>query len=631
MKYIKLFPNVSEYELFKASDTYLLPNLSLCKSDGKIYHQRPSPKNIITYTAPSEIQIDEYVADSNIYSHQFSEGVGTIIFENDITAIYDYAFYNCSGLTSIEIPDSVTTIGNYAFNNCSGLTSIELPDAVTTIGGGAFYNCSNLSDVIIGSGVTTIGDGAFSSCYGLTSIEIPDSVTTIGDGAFSSCYGLTSIEIPNSVTTIGGSAFYNCSNLSNVTIGSGVTTIGNDAFSGCYGLTSIEIPNSVTTIGEYAFSGCYRLTSIEIPDSVTTIGYGAFNGCKCELIINSKIVETDYTDETALFRGSEFEKITFIGDIEKIGDYVFYNCKGLTSIEIPDSVTTIGNYAFDESNCCKIICKPLNAPSLGSVGFHRNDGILYIPYGSDYSSWLSKLGNGWTTEHIYTPSTYYDLSITANNVIGNKTNTTINWTCMSDGYYYPDTFVTGIQLSGTETSSDFPQNTSKTESVEREITFEYQGLTATTTITHDMWIDMSYMIDLNNQWRLSDTVLPPDSSTYDGVYESFSNKGVDNSAAFMYIDIEGYDEFTMYVRSYGEYNYDYVVVSQLDKSLAKNTTSGSNVKTTTRSSSSSTPYIEVKFTNIDRGRHRITVMYRKDGSTSSGTDQGYVMIPKNQL
>ena len=326
------------------------------------------------------------------------------------------------------------------------------------------------------------------------------------------------------------------------------------------------------------------MTSIEIPDSVTTIGDGAFS---C--------------------------------------------CRELTDVTIGSNVTTIGDSAFDDSNCCKIFCKPLNAPLLGSVGFHRNDGILYIPYGSDYSSWLSKLGDGWTTEHIYTPSTYYDLSITANNAIGNQTNTTINWTCMSDGYYYPNTFVTGIQLSGTETSSEFPQNTSKTEVVEREITFEYQGLTATTTITHNIWIDKFYMIDLNNQWRLSDTVLPPDSSTYDGVYESFSNKGVDDSAAFMYIDIEGYDEFTMYVRSYAENNYDYVVVSELDKSLDQNTTSGSNVKMTTMGSSSSTTYIEVKFTNIDCGHHRITVMYRKDVSSSSGTDQGYVMIPKNQL
>ena len=146
----------------------------------------------------------------------------------------------------------------------------------------------------------------------------------------------------------------------------------------------------------------------------------------------------------------------------------------------------------------------------------------------------------------------------------------------------------------------------------------------------------SYTIVLNDQWQKSSTISNPDSNTYDGVYESYSNKGVNNSAAVMYIDISGLSEFSFYIRSYAESNYDYVMVSQLDKTI----TSGSSysdtslVKAHTRgnqqSGTSISSYTLVEFTGIDKGSHRITVLYRKDGSTHSNDDRGYVLIPKGQ-
>ena len=101
----------------------------------------------------------------------------------------------------------VTSIGQYAFRNCTGLTSITIPDSVTSIGDFAFYNCSGLTSITIADSVTSIGIYAFSGCIGLTSITIPDSVTSIGISAFYNCSGLTSITIPNSVTSIGDGAF----------------------------------------------------------------------------------------------------------------------------------------------------------------------------------------------------------------------------------------------------------------------------------------------------------------------------------------------------------------------------------------------------------------------------------------
>ena len=134
-------------------------------------------------------------------------------------------------------------------------------------------------------------------------------------------------------------------------------------------------------------------------------------------------------------------------------------------------------------------------------------------------------------------------------------------------------------------------------------------------------------------WIKSTSVSNPDPSVYDGVYES-TNQGYDSTQSYMYIDIEGYETFKLYVRSYAESSYDYVVVSNLDCTLSSSTTSGSNVKMTTKSNQKSDTsingYTLVEFTGIDKGEHRITVMYYKDVSQSVSDDKGYVLIPKNQ-
>ena len=142
-----------------------------------------------------------------------------------------------------NIQYSVTSIGEYAFSECSDLTSIIIPNSVTSIGDCAFLGCSGLTSVTIGNSVTSIGKYAFRDCSSLTSVIIPNSVTSIGGGAFYYCPGLTSVTIPNSVTSIGEGAFYRCYGLTSVTIGNSVTSIGNYAFSDCYSLTSVTSLN----------------------------------------------------------------------------------------------------------------------------------------------------------------------------------------------------------------------------------------------------------------------------------------------------------------------------------------------------------------------------------------------------
>ena len=187
----------------------------------------------------------------------------SIILPNGVKAIPSYAFYGCTGLTSITIPDSVTSIGYEAFYNTAWYNN--QPDGLVYAGKVAYKYKGTMpsnTSIVLKEGTLGITNSAFRNCTGLTSITIPDSVTSIGNYAFYGCNGLTSIIIPDSVTIIGDSAFEGCTWLTSITIPDSVTSIGNDAFQGCSWLTSVIIGNSVTNIGYDAFYDCSRLTSI---------------------------------------------------------------------------------------------------------------------------------------------------------------------------------------------------------------------------------------------------------------------------------------------------------------------------------------------------------------------------------
>ena len=164
-------------------------------------------------------------------------GGGLLYFLSEYTSndkLGDYAFYGCSGLTSLTIPSSVTSIGWSAFSGCSGLTSLTIPSSVTMISGEVFSGCSGLTSLVIPSSVTLISRSAFSGCSALTSLTIPSSVTSIGWSAFSGCSGLTSLTIPSCVTSIGGGAFYGCSGLTSIYVYTKkLPELGYNVFNGC--------------------------------------------------------------------------------------------------------------------------------------------------------------------------------------------------------------------------------------------------------------------------------------------------------------------------------------------------------------------------------------------------------------
>ncbi len=312
------------------------------------------------------------------------DSLTSIIIPNGVTSIGDYAFFYCDSLTSIIIPNGVTSIGDHAFSKCNSLKSIIIPDSVTSIGNYAFLCCDSLTSINIPNGVTSIGDCAFENCHSLTSINIPDGVTSIGDFAFSSCYSLTSINIPNSVTSIGYYAFKWCNSLMSINIPDSVTSIGNGAFSDCKSLLNINIPNGVTSIGDSVFVNCNSLISITIPSSVIAIGMNPFRGCHADLKNESKAFIYEHNvlfdrDKTAIISYRAKEANYVIPDsVISIGEYAFSECNSLTSIIIPDSVTSIGYSTFSECKSLTNINIPDSVTSIGDFAFSGCDSLTSI-------------------------------------------------------------------------------------------------------------------------------------------------------------------------------------------------------------------------------------------------------------
>ena len=346
------------------------------------------------------------------------ETVGGI---ENVTNIGNYAFYNCKSLMSIELGGKLKTIGQQAFRNCTGLTYVEVPDSVTSIGDYAFYGCTNLvrlslpsrfdgslpkgmlggcpSDVKVfyrqklgsqtwsytvdGSDDATI-EGMMAGCGVVPApsgvLHLPmilgtHEVRAIGSHAFYNCSSITAVSMPYSISGIGMLAFNGCTALKSVTGSDQLREIGPGAFIGCSRLEEFSFTDGLSVIGASAFTGCAGLTEIALPDSLPgrfkgKIANSAFANCSSSLVI------TYYGPEFTVENGSLTGVVL----------------NGATSVTIPDSVTSISQYAFKNANGLTDVTIPASVTLIDSAAFYSCTGLKSFYVDADNAMYMSGKG-----------------------------------------------------------------------------------------------------------------------------------------------------------------------------------------------------------------------------------------------
>ena len=360
----------------------------------------------------------------------------SIDIPSSVISIGENAFWKCNGFTSFVIPNNVTSIGDYAFYECSSLISVSfhckeigswfsgnksikeliIGDEVISIGNSAFMNCSGLATVSIPNSVTSIGDDAFMNCTSLTSVVIPNSVTSIGDDAFMNCTGLTSVVIPNSVTSIGEYAFSGCNAITNVTIGSSVKAIGSCAFETFsevlnvtsliqkpfpislvfHPATSLKVPNG--TVEAYKSTEDWKYFDIIFDSNGLHVGdyFESDDGVMYQVVsTNPKQVKVSSPNHDPAIDYERTGSLTIPSSVKAIDGNTYtvtgigtsaFSWSELTSLELPKTITSLGNYVLEGAEISSLTVKWATPPTITNFTldcFDASRATLYVPKGSE--------------------------------------------------------------------------------------------------------------------------------------------------------------------------------------------------------------------------------------------------------
>lgn len=286
--------------------------------------------------------------------------IRSLVISEGITTIPLQGFQSCSNLTSITIPASVTRIDRFAFQNCARLASINIPEGVTSIGESTFQGCSSLASITIPNSVTRIDRFAFQGCTKLTSITIPDGVTRIESNTFGNCTSLTTITIPDNVTRIESNAFYGCTNLARINI---QTKNSGDITGSPWGAVKAIVVWQDTVIdGDWVFEGGTKGITNYLGTATSAVMPREFQ-------FDGATVEVEQFSRSTFSENPTIESVVIPDVITSIPDFAFQNCGRLTSVTIPNSVTGIGKSAF--ANCRNLtgITLPSGVTSIGIAAF----------------------------------------------------------------------------------------------------------------------------------------------------------------------------------------------------------------------------------------------------------------------
>ncbi len=325
------------------------------------------------------------------------------------TVISPYAFHQCKALASVQLPPATATIEGQAFAYCENLTAISFPSTLKSIGNNAFDN-NNLTSLQLNDGLETIGNYAFSGSKDLSAspVVIPQSVTSIGDNAFYNCDQMASFTFPESLSTLGTYVLAGCDNLQTVVFPRNMTVIPRSTCEGCKKLANVTLPENVVTIGLQAFLGATSLPAITLPATVKTIEDTAFRDTNIPSLTLNKGLES--IGASAFYNCDRLKTLTIPSSVKSIGNYAFYSCDSILTVTFPEdmtALTTIGTYLFaynkwltkvtlpktgmstipnsmfQECDHLRNIQLPATITSIGDRAFYGCDSLqtIYIPDG----------------------------------------------------------------------------------------------------------------------------------------------------------------------------------------------------------------------------------------------------------
>ncbi len=317
-----------------------------------------------------------------------------------ITSFDEFAYF--TGITRFDGDNSGD---NGGFKNCTSLTSIKLPASIVEIGPDAFNGCESLKSIEIPSSVKTIKAGAFKNCKSLESVSLPDGVTYMGEGsAFNGCSSLKTVHWPKSCKSINTSSFQNCTSLETVEVPEDLQTIGQLAFSGCQSLRSLTIPASVTQIGIRAFNDCCNLTGLTFGGSNYAVDASknlVLEGTKVISCLGTTSSVTIPESVTSLgnYSCSGLSKVTEItvSGNPTFGTYVFANNAALKKVTIGNGCTSTGNYTFSGCTSLAEVNLPDGITTLGQNLFAGCESLKNITLPASITTLSKGVFNGCTS------------------------------------------------------------------------------------------------------------------------------------------------------------------------------------------------------------------------------------------